>query len=150
PVPQPRQPFVLTHRASGGHTHQTPRSPLCVGTSPGRRPVSVVSLTTPYAHLQCLWWSTRRFVPLSSSWPQAPPRAGSPSGVHKGAARARKATSAVRAEPTAAIYVHTGMTASLDSTGPVPDLADPATYADGVPHERFAELRRQGVVWQDE
>jgi cholest-4-en-3-one 26-monooxygenase len=42
------------------------------------------------------------------------------------------------------------MTASLDSTGPALDLADPATYSGGVPHERFAELRRQGVVWQDE
>jgi cholest-4-en-3-one 26-monooxygenase len=42
------------------------------------------------------------------------------------------------------------MTASLDTTGPALDLADPATYADGVPHERFAELRRQGIVWQDE
>jgi cholest-4-en-3-one 26-monooxygenase len=42
------------------------------------------------------------------------------------------------------------MTASLDTTGPTLDLADPATYLDGVPHDRFAELRRQGVVWQDE
>jgi hypothetical protein len=42
------------------------------------------------------------------------------------------------------------MTVSLDTTGPALDLADPATCADGVPHERFAELRRQGVVWRDE
>jgi cholest-4-en-3-one 26-monooxygenase len=42
------------------------------------------------------------------------------------------------------------MTASPDTTRPELDLADPATYVDGVPHERFAELRRQGVVWQDE
>jgi cholest-4-en-3-one 26-monooxygenase len=42
------------------------------------------------------------------------------------------------------------MTASPDSTGPALDLADPATYLDGVPHERFAELRRRGIVWQDE
>jgi cholest-4-en-3-one 26-monooxygenase len=43
-----------------------------------------------------------------------------------------------------------GMTASPDTTRPALDLADPATYLDGVPYERFAELRRQGVVWQDE
>jgi cholest-4-en-3-one 26-monooxygenase len=45
------------------------------------------------------------------------------------------------------------MTASVhpaDATGPVLDLADSRNYVDGVPYERFAELRRQGVVWQDE
>jgi cholest-4-en-3-one 26-monooxygenase len=35
-------------------------------------------------------------------------------------------------------------------TVPAIDLADSANFISGVPHEWFAELRRQGVVWQDE
>jgi cholest-4-en-3-one 26-monooxygenase len=38
----------------------------------------------------------------------------------------------------------------VDTTGPAIDLVDAANFVEAVPHERFAELRRQGVVWQDE
>src|SRR5579862_5560647 len=39
---------------------------------------------------------------------------------------------------------------SVGMTAPVVDLTDSANFVHGVPHERFAELRRQGVVWLDE
>ena len=35
-------------------------------------------------------------------------------------------------------------------TAPAVDLTDSSIYVPGVPYERFAELRRQGVVWQEE
>ncbi|HEX4863706.1 MAG TPA: hypothetical protein VFV02_06515, partial [Acidimicrobiales bacterium] len=35
-------------------------------------------------------------------------------------------------------------------TVPAVDLTDSSIYVGGVPYDRFAELRRQGVVWQDE
>jgi cytochrome P450 len=35
-------------------------------------------------------------------------------------------------------------------TVPDIDLADSATFAHSIPHARFAELRRRGVVWQTE
>ena len=39
---------------------------------------------------------------------------------------------------------------SVGMTAPVVDLTDSANFVSGVPHEWFAELRRQGVVWQPE
>jgi cholest-4-en-3-one 26-monooxygenase len=39
---------------------------------------------------------------------------------------------------------------SVGMTAPAVDLTDSANFVAGVPHERFAELRRQGVVWLDE
>jgi cholest-4-en-3-one 26-monooxygenase len=60
----------------------------------------------------------------------------------------------VRAVPPSGIVPIDGMRAPayrrLHMVAPAFDLTDSTNFISGVPHERFAELRRQGVVWLDE